>query len=77
MVNSMEEFWKKDPELTFHQVKNIEDQFGRNGFKAIEKERKILQKFDKKYNGCRLFKVSKIVGSILFAFVCFQSVVLF
>jgi hypothetical protein len=25
MVTSMEEFWEKDPELTFHQVKYYED----------------------------------------------------
>jgi hypothetical protein len=36
----MEEFWAKDPELTFHQVKqDAEDTFGRKGFKAIEEER--------------------------------------
>ena len=46
MINSMEEFWKADPELTFHQVKHYaEERFGRNGFKAIEEERtQILRK---------------------------------
>jgi hypothetical protein len=46
MITSMEEFWKKDPELTFHQVKYYaEDKFGKNGFKAIEEERtQILRK---------------------------------
>jgi hypothetical protein len=40
MVNSMEEIWEKDPELTFHQVKQYaENSFGRNGFKAIEKRK--------------------------------------
>jgi hypothetical protein len=29
MITSMEEFWKKDPELTFHQVKYYEDKFGK------------------------------------------------
>jgi hypothetical protein len=39
MVNSMEEIWEKDPELTFHQVKQYaENSFGRNGFKAIERK---------------------------------------
>jgi hypothetical protein len=76
MVNSMEEFWKKDPELTFHQVKKYaEDQFGRNGFKAIEKERSqfFKKKFDKKMRimVADYLKVSKIVG-ILFAFVAFK-----
>jgi hypothetical protein len=69
MVNSMEEFWK-DPELTFHQVKYAEDQFGRNGFKAIEKERVNSSKkeFDKTaYNGCRLFKVLR---SLVFCLLC-------
>jgi hypothetical protein len=77
MITSMEEFWKKDPELTFHQVKQYaEDQFGRNGFKAIEKERKpILQKeFDKKQRRmvADYLKFPKIIGSILFAFVAFK-----
>jgi hypothetical protein len=45
MVTSMEEFWEKDPELTFHQVKYYaEDKFGRNGFKAIEEERTQILK---------------------------------
>ena len=46
MVNSMEEIWEKDPELTFHQVKQYaENRFGRNGFNEVEKERiTILQK---------------------------------
>jgi hypothetical protein len=46
MVNSMEEIWEKDPELTFHQVKQYaENSFGRNGFKAIEEDRiQILRK---------------------------------
>jgi hypothetical protein len=77
MVSSMEEFWVKDPELTFHQVKQYaEEKFGRNGFKAIEKERKpILQKeFDKKQRRmvADYLKFPKIVGSILFAFVAFK-----
>lgn len=45
MVTSMEEFWRKDPELTFHQVKQYaEDTFGRKGFKAIEEERTQILK---------------------------------
>ena len=46
MVNSMEEIWGKEPELTFHQVKQYaEDCFGRNGFNAIEEDRtQILRK---------------------------------
>jgi hypothetical protein len=52
MVNSMEEIWEKDPELTFHQVKQYaENSFGRNGFKAIEKERiAILRKNTIEFN---------------------------
>jgi hypothetical protein len=43
MVNSMEEIWEKEPELTFHQVKQYaENRFGRNGFKEVEKERRII-----------------------------------
>jgi uncharacterized membrane protein len=77
MVSSMEELWAKDPELTFYQVKQYaEEKFGRNAFKAIEKERKpILQKeFDKKQRRmvADYLKFPKIVGSILFAFVAFK-----
>jgi hypothetical protein len=46
MVNSMEEIWEKDPELTFHQVKQYaENSFGRNGFKAAK--RKKLRFFER------------------------------
>jgi hypothetical protein len=34
----MEEFWEKDPELTFIR-KYYAEEIGRNGFKAIEEER--------------------------------------
>ncbi|MCK8140516.1 hypothetical protein MW871_01285 [Flavobacterium sp. I-SCBP12n] len=39
MVSSMEEIWEKDPELTFHQVKQYaENKFtGDSSFKSIEK----------------------------------------
>ena len=43
MITSMEEIWEKEPELTFHQVKQYaENRFGRNGFKEVEKERRII-----------------------------------
>ncbi len=77
MVNSMEEIWEKDPGLTFHQVKQYaENHFGRNGFKAIEKERtEILRK---EYNRIQrkmiteYLKFPKIFGSILLGFLAYQ-----
>lgn len=70
MVTSMEEFWAKDPDLTFHQVKHYaEDKFGRNGFKAIEKER--MQILKKEYRSAQwkmivdYLKFPKIFASLL------------
>jgi hypothetical protein len=82
MVSIMEEFWAKDPELTFHQVKQYaENEFGRNGFKAIEEERtQILQK---EYKNKQLkmvgeyFKFPKIIGSILLVFLVNKGAFLF
>ncbi|MBX9888456.1 MAG: hypothetical protein K2Y30_11040 [Flavobacteriaceae bacterium] len=70
MVSSMEEFWAKDPDLTFHQVKHYaEDKFGRNSFKAIEKERTQILK--KEYRSAQwkmiidYLKLPKIFASLL------------
>jgi hypothetical protein len=78
MVTSMEEFWKKDTELTFHQVKYYaEDKFGRNGFKAIEEER--TQILIKEFKRAQLkmiaeyFKFPKIILAILLAFLAFKA----
>jgi hypothetical protein len=78
MVTSMEEFWKKDPELTFHQVKYYaEDKFGRNGFKAIEEERtQILRKEFKRVQLkmiAEYVKFPKIILGILLAFLAFKA----
>ena len=77
MVNSMEEIWEKDHELTFHQVKQYaENRFGRNGFKAIEKER--IEILRKEYNRIQrkmiteYLKFPKIFGSILLGFLAYQ-----
>jgi hypothetical protein len=77
MVTSMEGFWEKNPELTFHQVKQYaEDQFGRNGFKAIEEERtQILRKEFKRAQlkmVAEYFKFPKIFGSFLLVIVAFK-----
>lgn len=78
MVTSMEEFWEKDPELTFHQVKYYaEDKFGRNGFKVIEEER--IQILRKEFRRAQLkmiaeyFKFPKIILGILLAFLAFKA----
>lgn len=70
MITSMEEFWAKDPDLTFHQVKYYaEDKFGRNGFKAIEEERTQILK--KEYRSAQwkmivdYLKLPKIFASLL------------
>ncbi|OAB31509.1 hypothetical protein SAMN05444395_101487 [Flavobacterium fryxellicola] len=82
MVSRMEGIWEKDPELTFHQVKQYaENEFGRNGFKAMEEQRKrILQK---EYNRSQrkmvsqFLKFPKIIGSILLGFLAYQGSFLF
>tara|TARA_R110002124_G_scaffold223522_2_gene388840 strand:- start:1718 stop:2389 length:672 start_codon:yes stop_codon:yes gene_type:complete len=78
MVTSMEEFWAKDPDLTFHQVKHYaEDKFGRNGFKAIEKER--MQILKKEYRSAQwkmiasYLKFPKIIASILAVYLIYQG----
>lgn len=78
IVSRMEEFWAKDPELTFHQVKYYaEQEFGRNGFKAIEKERTlILQKTHKREQWKMIgeyFKFPKIIVSIFAVFLVYKG----
>jgi hypothetical protein len=78
MVTSMEEIWKKDPELTFHQVKQYaENQFGRNGFKAIEEDRtQILRKEFRKAQWKMIteyLRFPKIIGSIFLALFMFKA----
>ena len=77
MVNSMEEIWEKDPELTFHQVKQYaENRFGRSGFKALEKERIAILR--KEYNRMQrkmireFLKFPQIIGSILMGVLAYQ-----
>ena len=83
MVISMEEIWEKDPELTFHQVKQYASSkfVGDSSFKSIEEERKrILQK---EYNRnqrkmiAEFLKFPKIIGSILLGFLAYQGYFLF
>ena len=78
MVTSMEEIWEKDPELTFHQVKQYaENYFGRNGFKVIEEERtQILRKEFRESQWkivAEYLKFPKIIGSILFVFIIYKA----
>ncbi|MBG6063390.1 hypothetical protein IWX83_003200 [Flavobacterium sp. CG_9.1] len=70
MVNSMEEIWEKDPELTFHQVKQFaENEFGRNGFKALQEERRIILYKEFNRNQWKMMrnylKFPKIIMSVL------------
>ena len=78
MVSSMEEIWEKDPELTFHQVKQYaENKFtGDSSFKSIEKQRtKVLRK---EYNRAQwkmiaeYLKFPKIISSILLLALTFK-----
>lgn len=78
MINSMEEFWAEDPELTFHQVKYYaEDKFGRNGFKAIEEERThILRKEYRRMQWKMIadyLKFPKIFASVLALIIIYKS----
>ena len=70
MVNSMEEIWEKDPELTFHQVKHYaENEFGRNGVKALQEERRIILYKEFNRNQWKMMrdylKFPKIIMSVL------------
>ena len=79
MVSSMEEIWEKDPELTFHQVKQYaENKFsGDSSFKSIEKERTNILR--KEYNRAQWKMISeylqfpKIFGSVLLVFITYQA----
>ena len=78
MVNSMEEIWEKDPELTFHQVKQYaEDRFGRNGFKVIEEDRtQILRKEFRKAQWNMIteyLRFTKIILGILLVLLIFKA----
>lgn len=79
MVTSMEEIWDKDPELTFHQVKQYaESKFvGHSSFKSIQEERKCI--LQKEYNRSQqkmiaeFLKFPKIIGSILLGILAYQG----
>ncbi|RTY76358.1 MULTISPECIES: hypothetical protein [unclassified Flavobacterium] len=77
MVSSIEEIWEKDPELTFHQVKQYaENKFTEDSsFKAIQEERKrILQKLYRKVQWKMIteyLKFPKIFGSILLVYLAY------
>jgi hypothetical protein len=77
LVSIMEEIWNEDPELTFHQVKyKAEQSFGRNYFKEVEKERKMI--LQKEYNRqmrkmvADFLKFPKIIGSILLGILIYR-----
>ena len=77
LVNSMEEIWEKDPELTFHQVKQYAEKkfIGDSSFKSIQEERKqILQKLYRKVQWkmiAEYLKFPKIFGSILLVYLAY------
>lgn len=78
IVSRMEEIWTKDPELTIHQVKQYaEQEFGRDGFKEIEKKRtSILQKEHKKIQWKMIgefLKFPKIIVSILAVYLVYKG----
>jgi hypothetical protein len=73
----MEEIWTEYPALTFHQVKQrAEQSFGRNYFKEVEKERKMI--LQKEYNRemrkmvADFLKFPKIIGSILIGILIYR-----
>jgi hypothetical protein len=77
-VSIMEDIWNENPELSFHQVKyRAEQSFGRNYFKEVEKERKmILQKeFNRQMQKmvAEFLKFPKIIGSVLLGILIYQG----
>jgi hypothetical protein len=78
LVMEMERIWEQSPELSFHQVMNqAERLFGRNGFKEIENERKmILQKeFNRQMRKmvAEFLNFPKIIGSVLIGILIYQG----
>ena len=77
MVSSMQEFWAKDPELSFEQVKeNTFKKFTKPELKAIEKERKqiLVEEYNKQQRKMvgTYFKFPKIMGCILLVIISFK-----
>jgi len=77
-VSIMEDIWDEHPELSFHQVKyRAEQSFGRNYFKEVEKERKMI--LQKEYNRqmrkmvADFLKFPKIIGSVLLGILLYQG----
>lgn len=77
-VSIMEDIWNEHPELSFHQVKyRAEQSFGRNYFKEVEKERKMI--LQKEYNRqmrkmvADFLKFPKIIGSVLLGILIYQG----
>jgi hypothetical protein len=77
-VSIMEKIWNEHPELSFHQVKyRAEQSFGRNYFKEVEKERKMI--LQKEYNRqmrkmvADFLKFPKIIGSVLLGILIYQD----
>jgi hypothetical protein len=77
-VSIMEDIWDEHPELSFHQVKyRAEQSFGRNYFKEVEKERKMI--LQKEYNRqmrkmvADFLKFPKIIGSVLLGILIYQG----
>jgi hypothetical protein len=77
-VSIMEDIWDEHPELSFHQVKyRAEQSFGRNYFKEVEKERKMI--LQKEYSRqmrkmvADFLKFPKIIGSVLLGILIYQG----
>ena len=77
-VSIMEDIWDEHPELSFHQVKyRAEQSFGRNYFKEVEKERKMI--LQKEFNRilrkmvAEFLKFPKIIGSVLLGILIYQG----
>lgn len=73
----MEEIWNEDPELTFQKVKyRAEQRFGKNYFKEVEKERKIIlqKEFNRQHRKivADFLKFPKIIGSILLGILIYR-----
>jgi hypothetical protein len=78
MVNSMEEIWENNPELSFEDVLlQAKISFGPQGFKGIEKQRiKILQEeIQRKQKRIVLeyLKFPKIAGSLFLVYLAYQG----
>jgi hypothetical protein len=78
MVNSMEEIWENNPELSFEDVLlQAKISFGPQGFKGIEKQRIVILQAENRKKQRRIvleyLKFPKIAGTLFLVYLAYQG----